>query len=228
MNTALLLSGGIDSIAVCHWKRPTIAITIDYGQTAAEAELASSLQVCRTLGIPHDLLVADCSEVGLGNMVRHADRDIQLPQPLNVPSPEWWPFRNQLLITLAASHCVRLGCDQLLIGTVKSDSQHKDGSPEFLMTMNELLQCQEGRLSLDAPAIHMSSTDLVQESKVPMSVLAWAHSCHVASIPCGECRGCWKYRQVFNDLNEAEEWSLKSPSISHVAKNPGLPRIPPS
>ena len=38
MNTALLLSGGMDSIALAYWKRPDIALTIDYGQAAADAE----------------------------------------------------------------------------------------------------------------------------------------------------------------------------------------------
>ena len=36
LKTGLLLSGGMDSIAIAWWKRPQWAITFDYGQTAAE------------------------------------------------------------------------------------------------------------------------------------------------------------------------------------------------
>lgn len=39
---ALLLSGGMDSISVAFWKRPEIAISIDYGQRAAEAEITAA------------------------------------------------------------------------------------------------------------------------------------------------------------------------------------------
>ena len=46
---ALLLSGGMDSIALAFWKRPEIAITIDYGQRAAEA-LPSDWGIAECLG----------------------------------------------------------------------------------------------------------------------------------------------------------------------------------
>jgi len=34
---AILLSGGLDSIALAYWLRPQIAVTIDYGQRPARA-----------------------------------------------------------------------------------------------------------------------------------------------------------------------------------------------
>ena len=37
----MLLSGGMDSIAVAYWRRPSLAITIDYGQVPAAGELRS-------------------------------------------------------------------------------------------------------------------------------------------------------------------------------------------
>lgn len=51
MKTALLLSGGMDSLAIAWWKRPDIAITLDYGQEAADAEKRASAAVCAQLGI---------------------------------------------------------------------------------------------------------------------------------------------------------------------------------
>ena len=42
MKTALLLSGGMDSIAIAWWKRPDIALTLDYGQQAANAEIKAA------------------------------------------------------------------------------------------------------------------------------------------------------------------------------------------
>jgi 7-cyano-7-deazaguanine synthase len=37
---AVLLSGGMDSIALACWQRPEFAITVDYGQRAAATEVA--------------------------------------------------------------------------------------------------------------------------------------------------------------------------------------------
>jgi 7-cyano-7-deazaguanine synthase len=95
---------------------------------------------------------------------------------------------------------LRMGVNRLLVGTVKTDSFHTDGTPRFVQAMNDLCKMQEGEICVEAPAIQMSSADLIRLSKVDISVLAWGHSCHVAPWACGLCRGCWKHRQVMQEL----------------------------
>jgi 7-cyano-7-deazaguanine synthase len=202
MRRALLLSGGVDSIALCYWLDPDLAITIDYGQAAAKAEFEAAQQVCAALDVKHEFVSADCSQVGFGNMLP-IGLGASNEGPARPPSPEWWPFRNQLVVTLGASRCVLLGFRELLIGTVASDSQHRDGTAEFVDMLAKLLEHQEGNLSLVAPALGMTSVDLVRTSRVPRAVLCWAHSCHVGNIPCGTCRGCNKYREVFQECYES-------------------------
>ena len=65
----LLLSGGMDSIALAWWLRPEQAITVDYGQLAAIAETRTSRQVCEELGIGHTVIDARSPELGSGDMV---------------------------------------------------------------------------------------------------------------------------------------------------------------
>jgi len=193
MKTALLLSGGMDSLAIAWWKRPEMAITIDYGQKAAEAEKRASTAICNALGITHHVLQIDCSSLGSGDMVL-AD-----PNP-SAPASDWWPYRNQMLITFAAMKCIALGVQKLLIGTVLSDGSHVDGTPEFVRQMDQLLQLQEGRLQVEAPAIGMSTADLIRIAQLPPGMLAWAHSCHKANTPCWNCRGCNKYRETYEAI----------------------------
>ncbi|MFY9512883.1 MAG: 7-cyano-7-deazaguanine synthase, partial [Rubrivivax sp.] len=57
---ALLLSGGMDSLCIAWWKRPDVAITIDYGQLPAQAEVAAAAAVCERLGVEHHVLRVDC------------------------------------------------------------------------------------------------------------------------------------------------------------------------
>lgn len=192
MKSAILLSGGIDSIALAFLKKPTMAITVDYGQQAANAEIEAAYQVTKTLGMQHEVISIDCKSIGSGAMMEQAFNKDDLTS-----STEWWPFRNQLLITFAAAKCVLAGFSEILVGTVKSDYIHGDGTTNFIDHMNSVLGVQEGKLQVSAPAIAFSSAELVKLSCVPISILAWAHSCHRSSIPCGECRGCIKYRQVF-------------------------------
>lgn len=194
MKTALLLSGGMDSLAIAWWKRPDLAITIDYGQKAADAEKRASTAVCHELGIEHHILSIDCSALGSGDMVHEA------ADPL-APASDWWPYRNQMLITFAAMKCIGLGAKRLLIGTVLSDGSHIDGTQEFVRLMDQLLRLQEGHLQVEAPAIGMSTDDLIRKSGLPASMLAWAHSCHKANTPCWNCRGCNKYRETYDKVS---------------------------
>lgn len=194
MKSALLLSGGMDSLALAYWKKPNVAFTVDYGQLAAEAEIAASTQICQELNIEHHVLRIDCRALGSGDMAGTKEDSL-------APASDWWPYRNQLLLTLVAMKAVGLGVSHLWIGTVKSDGVHLDGTPEFVDLIDRLLAYQEGGLHISAPAIDLSTTELIRKANVPAPLLAWAHSCHKANVACGQCRGCNKYLQVYEELS---------------------------
>lgn len=196
MKTALLLSGGMDSSALLWWKRPDYAVTINYGQLAANAEINASSLLCKDLGIEHIVIDIDCSSLGSGDMSQGNEKNKY------AQTSDWWPYRNQLLITLAAMKFVGLDVKKLYIGTVCSDESHLDGTMGFVERINSLLQYQEGNIEIEAPAIGMSTVDLIKTSKIPESVLALSHSCHKANVPCGFCRGCNKFFQVYGAINE--------------------------
>ena len=191
--TALLLSGGMDSIAIAFWNRPEIAITVDYGQRPAMAEIRAAAAVCRDLNISHHVVRTDFSSLGSG--------DLAGTTPLEVaPVSEWWPFRNQMLITVAAMRAISLGVKRLLIGVLATDCRHADGTRKFIGCMDALLRCQEGSITLEAPAADLTAVQLIRVSGVPIEVLAWAHSCHTANEACGTCSGCQKHFETYSEL----------------------------
>lgn len=200
MKRALLLSGGMDSLAVAWWLRPEIGITLNYGQLAAEAEICASKAICEQLQIEHHVISIDCRSVGSGDMAGgQADA--------HAPASDWWPYRNQMLVTLAAMKAISLHVKKLYLGTVKSDGSHRDGTPEFIAAINQLMVIQEGEMTVEAPAIGMNTTELVRAAGVPSSILAWAHSCHKSSVPCGNCRGCNKYFEVWHEIENGLDHS---------------------
>lgn len=194
MKTALLLSGGMDSIAIAWWKRPDVAITVDYGQLPARAEITAATVVAQRLGMAHHLVKVDCRLLGSGDMAGATANE-------HAPASDWWPYRNQMLVTFAAMKAISLGVEKLYIGSVLSDGFHRDGTPEFVEALSSLLALQEGGMTVSAPAIELSTLDLIRLSGVPDTELAWAHSCHKSDVPCGNCRGCNKYFKVLKDLN---------------------------
>lgn len=190
---AVLLSGGMDSVALTYWKRPELAITIDYGQVCAEAEIEAAMVVAASLRCQHEVIRASCRALGSGDLAGAT------VNPLGA-SREWWPYRNQLLITLAAMKAVETGTTELLIATVKSDDNYRDGTTDFVRSMDSLLALQEGEVHLSAPAIELTTEELVRQSQIPFELLAWAHSCHCSNLACGDCRGCYKHQQAMEAL----------------------------
>jgi 7-cyano-7-deazaguanine synthase len=190
---AVLLSGGIDSIALANWKRPEVAFTIDYGQSAAAGEIRAATKVAHILGITHEVISVDCSSLGSGDLVN-------LPPSSIAPAPEWWPFRNQMLVTFAAMRGSALGVEQIMVGSVAGDDFHSDGTAEFYRRLDAVVNLQEGQVKVTAPALGMNSYDLIVKSGASLPLLSWAHSCHRAEFACGECRGCNKHREVMIKL----------------------------
>jgi 7-cyano-7-deazaguanine synthase len=181
----LLLSGGMDSIALAYWNRPACTLTIDYGQRSAGGEIRAARAVTTHLGLPHEVVSIDARGLGSGDLADTA--------PLAIaPVPEWWPFRNQLLITIAATRALSYNCDAIELGSVASDSAHIDGTAMFVQAMDNVLSLQEGGIRLVAPALRLSTMELIQAASLPRQVLAWAHSCHRSDFACGVCRGCQK------------------------------------
>lgn len=184
----------MDSIAIAWWKRPQLAITIDYGQRAADAEKLAAAQVCAELGIRNEVVTVDCRSLGSGDMS-------DAPPDAAAKTSDWWPYRNQLLITLACMRTIARGVKTLYIGTVRSDGEsHLDGTEEFVGKVDDLISYQEGGQRVIAPAINLSTAELVRAAGVPASLLAWSHSCHKADIACGDCRGCNKYLSTYEEL----------------------------
>jgi 7-cyano-7-deazaguanine synthase len=184
----LLFSGGIDSSALAAWKKPDLLLTIDYGQRPANGEIAAATAIASELGIDHAILRADLSNLGTGPLTGK-------PASTIGKAPEWWPYRNQMLITLAGIRFVPEGLREIMIGAVSTDV-HADGKPRFIKRMNAVMKGQEGRVKVTAPAISLTAGQLLKRSKLPTELLGLTFSCHMMEYACGQCRGCEKHSAV--------------------------------
>jgi 7-cyano-7-deazaguanine synthase len=193
MSAGLLLSGGIDSSALAFWKHPSVCLTVDYGQLPAAAEVIAARSIATRIGASHEILRIDCSSLGCGDLTMK-------PSAALSHTPEWWPFRNQLLVTLCAMRAIELGVKELLLGTVTTDSVHGDGTEEFITNLDRTLSCQEGALHVSAPALKMTSLQLIAAAGIPPEILAGTHSCHTGNLACGRCRGCQRRFTTFQAI----------------------------
>jgi 7-cyano-7-deazaguanine synthase len=157
-------------------------------------EKRAASAVAAALAIEHHVIeVAEIGALGSGDLAGTAALAVG-----NIP--EWWPFRNQLLVTLAAMKCVTLGVNEIMIGALATDYVHMDGRGEFVTALDDLLKLQEGGLRLTAPAISLTAAELVRSSGATPQILAWSHSCHTSDYACGICRGCRKHYETWSEL----------------------------
>ncbi|WP_312895871.1 7-cyano-7-deazaguanine synthase [Rhizobium laguerreae] len=98
----LLFSGGLDSTALAWSQRPNLCLTIDYGQMPAQGEIRAASGLSGLMGLRHEVLTVDLAHLGSGSLAGSETATVG-------SAPEWWPYRNQMLITLAAMKFVGQG-----------------------------------------------------------------------------------------------------------------------
>ncbi|QND63674.1 7-cyano-7-deazaguanine synthase [Mesorhizobium loti] len=184
---ALLFSGGLDSSAIAWWLKPDLCVTIDYGQRSAGGEMAASTAICEIIGLKHRAIKIDLSALGSGSMAGKA-------VATGASAAEFWPFRNQMLVTIAAMKLMPEGVNEIMLGSVSTD-RHADGKAPFLRGLDKTMSVQEGAVRLTAPARKMSTVTLLTTSAFPYSLIGLTFSCHVHEFACGQCSGCTKHRE---------------------------------
>jgi 7-cyano-7-deazaguanine synthase len=193
----LLFSGGLDSSALAYWKRPDVCLTVDYGQRPARGEIAAAGAICAELKLRHEVVSVDLRSLGSGSLAGK--------EPSNLGhAEEWWPYRNQILITLAGMRFVSEGLREILIGAVRTDI-HADGRSPFLRCIARLMSLQEGNVTVSAPARSLHPNKLLELSGFPVSLLGLTFSCHVMEYPCGRCRGCEKHLDTIAHAKRNED-----------------------
>jgi 7-cyano-7-deazaguanine synthase len=196
---ALLFTGGLDSTALAWMLRPERLIFFDYGQRPARGEERAARAVAAAVNLAFDVLRVDMSAFGHGTMSASGT-----PVASASRAPEFWPYRNQMLITLAAMTYAANPLSEILVGTVVGDDAHPDGRREFVSIIDNLVRQQSG-VRVVAPAMDMTTLQLVRKATVPKSVLGWTFSCHTGEWACGSCRGCNKHNQVLECLEKGTD-----------------------
>jgi 7-cyano-7-deazaguanine synthase len=186
----ILLSGGVDSAALATMTPYDAAITVNYGHRSARGEINAASAIADALNLTHTVITVDASAIGSGLLAGSEPAAAS-------PAAEWWPFRNQLLVTIAAAYAISHGYNLIIVGSVAGDgARHKDGTPGFYSAISDLIAMQEGGIEVSAPAAHLTALQLLQQSQITDDVLGWTHSCHRANLACGNCPGCWKRAEL--------------------------------
>ena len=212
VKTVVLLRGGIDS-TVCLAKAVAdlgadnvAALNLFYGQkTRRELEMAKKSAAhfgvkYIEMDISKVMDFSDCGIIGNNDLEPGVDKYQKQTEV---------PFRNGLMMSVAASVAMSLGAESVQFAhhaEDKSSLEYPDCRPEFIAAMGDAIRLGTGgKLELVLPFAEMSKKEVMELGKklnVPFE-MTW--SCFVNDDkPCGYCVGCVGRAKAFDSIGEKD------------------------
>lgn len=167
----VIVSGGLDSTTLLYYlvkerKEDVVAISYLYGQKHGK-EIEYAKYHADLLGVKHQVInLSDIfksighSSALLGGMdIPTLEQVIGDPQPIT-----YVPFRNMLMLTVAASVAEGVEADKIYYGAQKHDeySGYWDTTQKFVSDMQDVFdQNRKHKITIEAPFVDKSKSDLV-------------------------------------------------------------------
>ncbi|MEJ2509684.1 MAG: 7-cyano-7-deazaguanine synthase [Gammaproteobacteria bacterium] len=201
----VLLSAGVESATLLHGlarqagpsgARPA-ALFIDYGQRAADQELAHGQRLCDSLGVTLERL--DIPTVG--EAFRHGQTHSR-----HVPIPHRNLFLLATALCWAAQYWApRRGQGMLYIALNRDDAAaHPDAAPPFLDRLNALAATL-GPSRVVAPLLELGKADIVRQGHAEGLDYTLTYSCLLGHPQhCGGCPQCHSRQRAFAEAGVDE------------------------
>jgi 7-cyano-7-deazaguanine synthase len=205
MKVCVLLSGGMDSVTVLYeaWHRHEVlaCLTFDYGAKHNACEIPMARLHAQRLGIRHDT-------VELGFIERLFSSDL-LRTGGAIPDGHYAeesmrqtvvPFRNGILLAIAAGYAESLGAEAVVIAAHAGDHAiYPDCRESFMRAMGEAMgQGTYAHIHLLRPFIGMDKAGIARRGAELGVDFSETWSCYKGGrIHCGVCGTCVERREAF-------------------------------
>ncbi|MEO2063254.1 MAG: 7-cyano-7-deazaguanine synthase [Christiangramia sp.] len=189
----ILVSGGLDSTTLVYLflskNIEFIPLFIDYGQHCSDTELAKIKKV-----FPQKV-IDKLEIINVSDIYRYSNSRFIIPPNLwkeEVTANDLYiPYRNVLLLTIAASFANTIGMSRVYSAFINSNhAKEIDCSSQFFDSLETLLS-DYGSIKIEMPFRNMSKYEVAKlgiQLKAPIGV---TFSCQAsAKIPCGACPNC--------------------------------------
>jgi 7-cyano-7-deazaguanine synthase len=211
----LLLSGGLDSTVAAFESvnagYELSCITFNYGQTTYEKERECAERVASILGVMDHAFVelpfftefGPIAMVGGNVFLEYENRDLV-----------YVPFRNGIMISIAAAYAESHNIPEILLCTHRSDRICPDVSPEFMAAFTETINIgvkTEMQITVKSPFSKLTKAEVVlrgYELKVPFDI-SW--SCYNSNDQhCGQCMNCIDRMKAFHEADQMRSGACRS------------------
>ncbi len=212
MKAVCLLSGGPDSAtAAVVAKREgyeLYCLSFNYGQIATK-EIESAKKIAKVLGAKEHRVIDISFLKNLYGPRVTALLDEDMPMPEKFEQSVVVPFRNGILLSIAAGYAAAIGAEAIFYGAQGDDARfYPDCKQEFVSAITQAISLgTESKLTVRNPLADKTKAEVIKlavELGVPLE-LTW--SCYLnRELHCGRCESCRNRRRAF------QEASIKDPT----------------
>ncbi len=206
-DSALILSGGVDSVTMLHEYRSRIAlaITFDYGANHGPREMPCAALNCQRLGVeqltvrlPFMGQLLSSSLLSGAEAIPEGDYDEENMRSTVVP------FRNGIMLSIAAGIAESRGLGYVMIANHRGDHTiYPDCRQGFIEAMDKAIH--EGTwagVGLLAPYTQLSKADIIARGASLGVDYSHTWSCYKGlTLHCGRCGTCRERQEAFRLAN---------------------------
>ena len=203
----IILSGGMDSVTMLHnhAKNIALAVTFDYGSNHNAREIECAKANCKKLGIEHIIIpLKFIGEYFNSSLLAGADA---IPeghyQDENMKSTVV-PFRNGIMLAIAAGLAESRGLNQVLIANHAGDHAiYPDCRPKFIDSMaSTMYSGTYNGVQLRAPYTNLTKGQIAQIGAKIGVDFALTYSCYKGGAKhCGKCGTCIERKEALRDAH---------------------------
>jgi 7-cyano-7-deazaguanine synthase len=217
----VLVSGGMDSVAALYDAReqhPVAgALSFDYGSKHNHREIPFAQFHCAHLGIPHRVIVLGfVGELFQSDLLKSGGAIPDGHYEEQTMKQTVVPFRNGILLSIAAGYAESIGAEGLVIAAHAGDHAiYPDCRETFMKSMGEAIRLGTyAQVEVLRPFIHLTKAQIAARGNELGVDFSQTWSCYKGGdIHCGTCGTCVERREAFQEarLPDPPPYAVRSP-----------------
>ena len=203
----VLLSGGMDSVTAFYQALPDYAVvaalSFDYGSKHNHKEIPYAQYHCRQAGVRHEVITMGfVNDLFSSNLLASGGKIPEGHYEASNMKQTVVPFRNGMMLSIAAGYAESLEVDGLVIAAHAGDHAiYPDCREEFMKSMADAIQYGTyAEVQVIRPFITMTKAQIAARGAELNVDFAMTWSCYKGrDIHCGTCGTCVERREAFLD-----------------------------
>jgi len=203
----ILYSGGMDSsVALYHFAdRIKLAVSFNYGSKHNVREIEHAALNCNALGIEHRVIEMDLNKMGFVSDLLQSGGDIPDGhyEDENMKKTVV-PFRNGIMLSIAAGIAESIDCNKLLISNHAGDHAiYPDCRPDFIDSMNDAIRFGTyNNVEIMAPYTHLTKREIALKGNEIGVPFKKTYSCYNGQAEhCGTCGTCTERKEALEGFD---------------------------